>query len=119
MEHSMDPTTNPFLHVWMANCILYAVIAVFLINKGWKKQSRIKLQMKLKTIGHTMKEAFITQATELRKTISIATAELDRIKNKRSQEEVRETERCLRGNVVSESVSGQSSGIHSVEKLRT
>ena len=64
----------------MANCILYSVVAAFLINKGWKKESGIKVQKKRKTIGQTMKEAFLTQATELRKRISIATAELDRIK---------------------------------------
>ena len=46
VEHSMDPTTNPLGHLWMANCILYAVVAAFLINKGWKKESGIELQMK-------------------------------------------------------------------------
>ena len=51
-----------------------------MINKGWKKESGINVQTKRKTIGQTMKEAFLTQATELRKRISIATAELDRIK---------------------------------------
>ena len=80
VEHSIDPTTNPFGYLWMANCILYSVVAAFLINKRWKKESGIKVQKKRKTIGQTMKEAFLTQATELRKRISIATAELDRIK---------------------------------------
>lgn len=80
VEHSIDPTTNPFGYLWMANCILYSVVAAFLINKGWKKESGIKVQTKRKTIGQTMKEAFLTQATELKKRISIATAELDRIK---------------------------------------
>ena len=80
VEHSIDPTTNPFGYLWMANCILYSVVAAFLINKGWKKESGIKVQTKRKTSGQTMKEAFLTQATELRKRISIATAELDRIK---------------------------------------
>ena len=80
MEHSIDPTTNPFGYLWMANCILYSVVAAFLINKGWKKESGIKVQTKRKTIGQTIKEAFLTRATELRKRISIATAELDGIK---------------------------------------
>ena len=87
VEHSIDPTTNPFGYLWMANCILYSVVAAFLINKGWKKESGIKVQTKRKTIGQTMKEAFLTQATELRKRISIATAELDRIKKNKKREE--------------------------------
>ena len=46
-----------------------------------------KIQTKRKTIGQTMKEAFLTQALELRKRISIGTAELDRItKNKKVTE---------------------------------
>ena len=46
-----------------------------------------KIQTKRKKIGQTMKEAFLTQALELRKRISIGTAELDRItKNKKVTE---------------------------------
>ena len=87
VEHSIDPTTNPFGYLWMANCILYSVVAAFLINKGWKKESGIEVQTERKTIGQTMKEAFLTQATELRKRISIAAAELDRIKKNKKREE--------------------------------
>ena len=56
VEHSIDPTTNRFGYLWMANCILYSVVTAFLINKGWKKESGIKPQTKRKTIGQTMKE---------------------------------------------------------------
>ena len=38
VEHSIDPTTNPFGYLRMANCILYSVDAAFLINELWKKK---------------------------------------------------------------------------------
>ena len=50
VEHSIDPTTNPFGYLWMANCILYSVVAAFLINKGWKKESGSKFRRKGKQL---------------------------------------------------------------------
>ena len=84
VEHSVDPTTNSFWYLWIANCVLYSMFEAFWINKGWKKESSIKVQTKWKTISQKIKDAFLAQASELRITISIATTELGRIKkNKR------------------------------------
>ena len=65
------------------------------MNKGWKKESGIKLQTKRKTTCQTIKEAFLTQATELRKRISIATAELDRIKKNKKITKRRKRNRTM------------------------
>lgn len=34
------PTDNPFTYIWLANCILYSVVAAFLVLKGWKKNPK-------------------------------------------------------------------------------
>ena len=75
-----------------------------------------KIQTKRKTTGQTMKEAFLTQALELKKRISIGTAELDRItKNKKVTERRKRNKAILER----ECVSSPSSGIHRAEKIRT
>lgn len=51
VEYFMDLIINFFGYLWMVNCIFYLVVVVFLINKGWKKESGIKFQMKRKIIG--------------------------------------------------------------------
>ena len=119
VEHSIDPITNPFGYLWMANCILYSVVAAFLINKGWKKESGIKVQTKRKTSGQKMKEAFLTQAAGLRKRISIATAELDRIKKNKKI-----TKRGKRNRAMLERECGKVSAVSLVayierKKIRT
>ena len=63
-----------------------------------------KIHTKRKTIGQTMKEAFLTQALELKKRISIATAELDRIKKNKKI-----TERGKRNKAILERECGKGS----------
>ena len=64
----------------MINCILYAVVVAFLFYKNWKKPAETKGQKERKTQSQKMKDAYIAKATELRRKISIAKAELERIK---------------------------------------
>ena len=64
----------------MINCILYAVIVAFLFYKKWKKPAETKGQKERKTQSQKMKDAYIAKVTELRRKISIAKAELERIK---------------------------------------
>ena len=37
-QHQVSPRVNPFSYLWIANYVLYSVVSVFLLNKGWKKQ---------------------------------------------------------------------------------
>ena len=64
------PHNDPFSHLWIINCILYAVVAAFLVNKGWKKERSGNSRVAEK------------QVKEIRRKLSIAKAELDRIKKK-------------------------------------
>ena len=32
-QHSVNPNRKPFEHLWMINCILYAVVVAFLFYK--------------------------------------------------------------------------------------
>ena len=78
--HTLDPNRNPFGYLWLTNCILYSVVVAFLIHKGWKKEPGTTERRKRKTPSERIKEAFVKQVTEVRKKISVAVAELDRIK---------------------------------------
>ena len=64
----------------MINCILYAVVMAFLFYKKWKKPAGAKGQKEWKTQSQKLKDVYISKATELRRKISIAKAELERIK---------------------------------------
>ena len=33
-----DPAQNPFVFLWLANCVIYSVLVAFLVMKGWKKK---------------------------------------------------------------------------------
>ena len=52
----------------------------FLFYKKWKKPAETKGQNEPKTQSQKMKDAYIAKATELRRKISIAKAEIERIK---------------------------------------
>ena len=32
----------PFAHLWLVNCVLYSVVAAFLLLRGWKKDPKNK-----------------------------------------------------------------------------
>lgn len=78
-NNTVDPAENPFGWLWLANCILYAVVIAFLIYKGWKKQGRTQEHHRRKDVGQKLKEEFEQRAKEIRRKISIAKAEFERI----------------------------------------
>ena len=79
-QHSINPNRKPFQYLWMINCILYAVVVAFLFYKKWKKPAETKGKKERKTQSQKMIDAYIAKATALRRKISIAKAELERIK---------------------------------------
>ena len=69
------PHNDPFSHLWAIDCILYAVVAAFLVNKGWKKERSGNSRVTEKD-----KDVLEKQVKEIRRKLVIAKAELDRIK---------------------------------------
>ena len=39
VNNAPDPAQNPFVFLWLANCVIYSVVVAFLVIKGWKKKS--------------------------------------------------------------------------------
>ena len=70
-----SPHNDPFSHLWAIDCILYAVVAAFLVNKGWKKERSGNSRVTEKD-----KDVLEKQVKEIRRKLAIAKAELDRIK---------------------------------------
>ena len=91
-QDNMSPENDPFNYLWMANVVLYAVIVAFLLMKGWKKQENNIP----KTISKIKKEkrVYEEKVKSIRRSISKAKAELERIKeNRRSQGKEGKTEK--------------------------
>ena len=74
-NNTESPRDDPFHYLWLVNCVLYAVVAAFLLNKGWKKISAGKKRSVDKD-----KDRLESQVKEIRRKLSIAQAEMDRIK---------------------------------------
>ena len=80
-QHQVFPREIPFSYLWIANCVFYSVVIAFLLNKGWKKQ-------RSGTAGGARKQqkwklAYERRMVEVKKKISIAQAELIRLKENR------------------------------------
>ena len=73
-------TLDVFWKLWIVNSILYSVVTALLLTKGWKKQSN---GVKKRETSRKMESEYIQLASELRKKISIAKAELGRIQENR------------------------------------
>ncbi|PFX17665.1 hypothetical protein AWC38_SpisGene17993 [Stylophora pistillata] len=73
------PTDNPFVYIWLADCILYSVAAAFLVFKGWKKNPKDKATKEIRD-SENWKRASLESVRDGRKKISKATAELERLK---------------------------------------
>ena len=80
-QHQVSPRENPFSYLWIANCVLYSVVMAFLLNKGWKKQRSGTSSGARKQ--HKWKREYEKRVLEVRKKISIAEAELMRLKENR------------------------------------
>lgn len=70
-----SPCNDPFRYLGVVDCILYAVVAAFLLNKGWKRKRAGNKRMAEKD-----KDVLKEQVKEIRRKLSIAKAELDRVK---------------------------------------
>ena len=73
-------TNDPFVYLWIANCALYAVTVAFLLHKGWKKQKSSTSQTTQNNYQNKMKAKYERKVSEMRKKISIAAAEVERLK---------------------------------------
>ena len=78
----VSPTDNPFSYLWIANCVLYSVVTAFLLYKGWKKQGSGK-SSKHKSKRSKCQKAYEEKAVCLRKKISMAKSEIERLKENR------------------------------------
>ena len=78
----VSPTDNPFSYLWIANCVLYSVVTAFLLHKGWKKQgsNNSSVHKRKRSKWQIIYEG---KAGSIRKRISIAKAETDRLKENR------------------------------------
>ena len=77
-QHHISPTENPFSYQWVANSVLYSVVTVFLLQKGWKKQGPRRLRH---VDNGRVKRDYVAQVREMGKEISIEKAKLERVRN--------------------------------------
>ena len=77
-QHITSPAGDPFIFLWIANCALYSSVAAFLLLKGWKKAAANDRPRR--NVTDKKKKEYQDKATELRKKISIAKAELERLR---------------------------------------
>ena len=81
-RYEVTPTQNPFGFLWLANCALYSVVCAFLLMKGWKKQGPIKRDNP-QDRKEKLKRIYDQEAAKIRKQLSIARAEIERLKENR------------------------------------
>ena len=81
-QNQASPGEYPFSYLWIANCVLYSVVVAFLLNKGCKKQ-RSGTPAGSASKQQKWKRVYEERVVEVRKKISIAQAELERIKENR------------------------------------
>ena len=91
-QHHISPTENPFSYQWVANSVLYSVVTVFLLQKGWKKQGPRSLRRVDNGRG---KRDYVAQVGDIRKKISIAKAELERVRIKGKLTKKRKRNRAM------------------------
>ena len=78
----VSPMDNPFSDLCIANCVLYSVVTAFLLHKGWKKQGSNNSSVH-KRKRSKWQIVYEGKAGSIRKRISIANAETDRLKENR------------------------------------
>ena len=69
---------NAFQVLWVVNCIVYSVATAFLLLKGWKKEP--KHRNPRSENDRDIEKDYMREANQIRREISIAKAELERIK---------------------------------------
>ena len=78
-DTGISAEVDPFNTLWIASCVLYSVVVAYLLNKGWRKK-HVQSRSGRKKLAQKDKEMFEQQVKGIRKRLSIAQAELDRIK---------------------------------------
>ena len=80
-QNSMSPESDPFNYLWRANSVLYELSVAFLLMKGWKQRRNDVTE----TISKTGKEKCLYEekVKSIRRSISIAKADFQRIKENR------------------------------------
>ncbi|PFX31281.1 Polycomb protein Scm [Stylophora pistillata] len=81
-QQKVLPTDNPFTYLWIASCVLYSVVIAFLLYKGWKKKGP-KRPSAGESKQQKRRRLYVEKVCEIRKQISIAKAEVDRLKENR------------------------------------
>ena len=76
----VSPNKNPFEYLWLVDCVLYSVVAAFLLLKGWKKETPGQSDCARNKPTAKWKRVHEEKVMETRKKISIAKAEMERIK---------------------------------------
>ena len=76
-QSNVRANEEPLAFMWLVNCTLYSVVVSFLLTKNWMKKTNTKAPETNE--GEKRKLINETQAKELGRKISIATAELERL----------------------------------------
>ena len=79
--NTIDLAQDPFVYLWLINYVLYAVVAAFFIEKGWTRKNTS--QTGKGKAEDKQKGLYEGQAGEIGKNISIAKAEIERVKSSR------------------------------------
>ena len=78
-KNKVSEIDQPFVYLWMAICILYAVVVAFLLAKNWTKNGNSQAKGR----GKNKKKTYDTHVKELRRKISITKAEMERLQENR------------------------------------
>ena len=81
-EKTTSPIERPFEYLWMVSCILYSAVVAFLLSKGWKKYPTDRPRV-VQDKDTKEKEKYQKEAGAIRREISIAKAELERLQENR------------------------------------
>ena len=81
-RYEVTPKQNPFCFLCLANYVLYSVVCVFLLMKGWKKQGPMKTDKQQDRKGK-LKRIYDQEEGKIRKQLSFAKAEIERLKENR------------------------------------
>ena len=80
-SYIIDPAQDPFVYLWLANCVLYSVLIALFMIKRWREKRDLRAsKTKMK---ERKEELYETEAAAIRKNISIAKAEIERLRGNR------------------------------------
>ena len=113
----MSEIDQPFVYLWMANCILYAVVVAFLLAENWKKNGNSRTKGRGKNKEIKRRENYDTHVKELRRKISIAKAEMERLQENRKDNKEGKKEQIGTAERMPNHFGGFSSKLHGKEKV--